>query len=82
MIFTINSVNEQAIELLKTALAKTETTLKINLSPETDPTWEERRKNAKIILANIEARKKKRATQTNIQWLDSTELIREGGRIK
>lgn len=72
-----NSVDQQTIELLQKALAKSQPPLKIMVSPETDPTWEERRKNTKNVLAEIEAGRDKRAKQTNIQWLDSTELIRE-----
>ncbi|MFM8300903.1 MAG: FitA-like ribbon-helix-helix domain-containing protein [Microcystis aeruginosa] len=69
------SVNEQVISILKQALQKPQTPLKFLISPETDPTWEERRKATPEILAEIEQRRQQR--QTAIQWLDSTALIRE-----
>jgi predicted MPP superfamily phosphohydrolase len=72
-----SSVNEQTINLLKIALEKAETPLKIMVSPDNDPTWEERVKNTPKILAEIAERRKLRENQANIQWLDSTELIRE-----
>jgi antitoxin FitA len=70
-----NSVNEQTISLLKAALAKTETPLKIMVSPDNDPTWEERRKNTAKVLQDI--RNSRRVNPDNFGLLDSTELIRE-----
>ena len=72
-----NSIHKQTIDLLKIALETTEKPVKIMVSPDTDRTWEERRKNTAQILDDIETRRHTRANQTNIQWLDSTELIRE-----
>jgi len=69
------SINDQAITLLQQALQKPQTPLKFIISPETDPTWAERRETTSEILADIEQRRKQR--QTNIEWLDSTTLIRE-----
>jgi plasmid stability protein len=68
------SVNEQVISILKQALQKPQTPLKFLISPETDPTWEERRKATPKILAEIE---KRRLQRKSTEWLDSTELIRE-----
>jgi antitoxin FitA len=70
-----HSVNEETINLLKIALAKTEAPLKIMVSPETDPTWEERRKNSVKVLQDI--RNSRRVNPENFGLLDSTELIRE-----
>lgn len=70
-----NSVNEQTINLLKIALEKTETPLKIMVSPDNDPTWEERVKNTPQVLQDI--RNAPRVNPANYGLLDSTELIRE-----
>ena len=70
-----NSVNQQTIDLLKIALAKTETPLKIMVSPETDSTWEERRKNVPKILQEIQ--NSRRVNPDKFGLLDSTELLRE-----
>jgi len=69
------SVNEEVIAILKQVLQTSQKPLKFLISPETDPTWEERRKATPEILAEIEQRRSQR--QTTIQWLDSTALIRE-----
>ena len=45
------SVNEQVISILKQAVEKPQTPLKFLISPETDSTWEERRKATSKILA-------------------------------
>lgn len=68
------SVNEQIISLLKQSIQKPKTSLKFLVSPETDPTWEERRKATPQILREIEQLRLKR--QSN-KLLNSTELIRE-----
>ncbi len=68
------SVSEQIISILKQTLEKPQTPLKLMISPETDPTWEERRKATLKILADIEKRRLKRKSP---EWLDSTKLIRE-----
>ena len=68
-------LNEQVISLLKQALQKPQPPLKFLISPETDPTWEERRKATPQILADIERRRKE--LPSDIKWLDSTALIRE-----
>lgn len=72
---TRHSLNEQTINLLKIALPKTETPLKIMVSPDTDPTWEERVKNTAKVLQDI--RNSRRVNPDNFGLLDSTELIRE-----
>lgn len=69
------SINDQVISILKQAVKKPQTLLKFLISPETDPTWEERRKATPKILAEIRQRRKQR--RTDIEWLDSTALIRE-----
>ena len=68
-------INEQVINLLKQALQKPQPPLKFLISPETDPTWEERRKATPQLLAEIERRRKQ--LPSDIEWLDSTALIRE-----
>lgn len=69
------TINEQVISLLNEALQKPKTSLKFLISPEADPTWEERRKAVPKVLAEIERRRKE--LPTDIEWLDSTALIRE-----
>lgn len=69
------TINEQIINLLKEAIQKPQPTLKFLNSPETDPTWEERCKAVPQILADIEQRRKE--LPSDIEWLDSTALIRE-----
>ena len=69
------SVNEQVIFILEQAVKKPQTPLKFLISPETDPTWEERRKATPKILAEIRSRP--RVNPTNFGLPDSTELIRE-----
>ena len=69
------SINEQVINILKQAVEKPQKPLKFLISPETDPTWEERRKATSEILADIEQRRKQR--QIYLYWLDSTDLLRE-----
>lgn len=69
------TVNEQIIAILKEGVKSQKPPLKFLVSPETDPTWEERRKAVPKLLAEIERRRQE--LPTDIQWLDSTELIRE-----
>ena len=69
------SVNEQVISILKQALQKPQTPLKFLISPETDPTWSERRKATPKILAEIRSRH--RVNPADFGLPDSTELIRE-----
>ena len=70
-----NSVSQQTIDLLKKALAKSQSPLKIMVSSETDPTWEEKRKNTAQVLQDI--RNSRRVNPEEFGLLDSTELIRE-----
>ena len=67
-------LNEQVISLLKQAV-HTQPPLKFLVSPETDSNWEERRQATPQILANIERRRQE--LPSDIEWLDSTALIRE-----
>jgi plasmid stability protein len=69
------SVNEQVISILKQAVQKNQTPLKFLISPETDLTWEERRKATPKILAEIRSRR--RVNPADFGLPDSTELIRE-----
>ncbi len=69
------TVNEQIIAILQEGIKSQQPPLKFLVSPETDPTWEERRKAVPKLLAEIERRRKE--LPKDIQWLDSTELIRE-----
>lgn len=69
------TVNEQIIAILQEAVNSEKPPLKFIVSPETDPTWEERRKAVPKLLAEIERRRQE--LPTDINWLDSTELIRE-----
>lgn len=69
------TLNEQVINILTQAVEKPQKPLKFLISPETDPTWEQRRKATAEILADIEQRRKQR--QKDISWLDSTKLLRE-----
>jgi plasmid stability protein len=48
------SVNEQVISILKQAVQKPQTPLKFLISPETDPTWEERCKAVPKLQAQID----------------------------
>ncbi|MBD2042634.1 Arc family DNA-binding protein [Microcoleus sp. FACHB-672] len=71
-------INEQVINLLKQALQKPQPPLKFLISPETDPTWEERRKATPQLLAEIEQRlEQRRVDNANVEWPDSTALLRE-----
>lgn len=69
------TINEQIINLLKEAIQKPQPPLKFLISPETDPTWEERRKAVPQLLANLD--KRRRLNPTDFGLPDSTELIRE-----
>jgi plasmid stability protein len=69
------TLNEQVIYLLKQALQKPQPPLKFLVSPETDPTWEDRCKAVPQLLADIDRHRKELPTDTD--WLDSTALIRE-----
>ncbi|XWK85677.1 MAG: hypothetical protein U7127_15765 [Phormidium sp.] len=70
------TINEQIINLLKQAVQKPQPPLKFLISPETDPTWEERRKAVPKLQAEIDQRLEQRRA-ANVEWLDSTALIRE-----
>ncbi|MFM6326858.1 MAG: FitA-like ribbon-helix-helix domain-containing protein [Microcystis panniformis] len=69
------SVNEQIISILQQAVEKPQTPLKFLISPEIDPTWEERRKATPKILAEIRSRR--RVNPADFGLPDSRELIRE-----
>ncbi|NEP44429.1 MAG: hypothetical protein F6K35_36515 [Okeania sp. SIO2H7] len=69
------TVNEQIIALLQKAVNPEKPPLKFLVSPETDPTWEERRKAVPKLLAEIDSRR--RLNPSDYGLLDSTELIRE-----
>lgn len=69
------SVSEQIISILKQTLEKPQTPLKFIISPETDPTWEERRKSVPKLQAQIDQRRRLNPQDYGIP--DSTELIRE-----
>lgn len=68
-------LNEQVISLLKQALQQPQPPLKFLISPETDPTWEERRKAVPQLLADID--KRRRLNPADFGLPDSTELLRE-----
>ena len=68
------SVKEQAIALLKQSLNKPQEKLKFLISPETDPTWEERRKAVPQLQAEID--RHRRVNPADFGLPDSTELIR------
>ncbi len=68
-------LNEQVISLLKQALQKPQPPLKFLISPENDPTWEERRKAVPQLLADID--KRRRLNPADFGLPDSTELLRE-----
>ena len=69
------SVNEQVISILKQAVQKPQTPLKFLISPETDPTWEERRKAVPKLQDQID--RGRRLNPKDYGLPDSTELIRE-----
>ena len=69
------SVKEQAIALLKQSLNKPQAELKFLISPETDPTWEKRRKAVPQLQAEID--RFPRVNPADFGLPDSTELIRE-----
>ncbi|MBE9224202.1 hypothetical protein IQ264_01780 [Phormidium sp. LEGE 05292] len=54
------TINEQIINLLKQAVQKPQPPLKFLISPETDPTWEERRKAVPKLQAEIDQRLEQR----------------------
>lgn len=58
------SINAQVITLLQQAL-----------SPQTQETEDQRRKNVPKLLEEI--RRRRESLPTDVEWLDSTELIRE-----
>ncbi|MGK7930258.1 MAG: hypothetical protein AB4041_02335 [Microcystaceae cyanobacterium] len=68
------SINEQILSILKEAVNQPQKPLKLLISPETDPTWEERCKAVPQLQAQIDQRRQQRPIT---DWLDSTELIRE-----
>lgn len=69
------SINEQAIALIKQALEKSQPPLKMLISPESDPTWEDRRKATPEILKAI--RQSRRVNPADFGLKDSTDLITE-----
>lgn len=69
------TVTEQAIALLQQSLNKPQDNLKFLLSPETDPTWEERRKAVPQLQEEIDSYC--RVDPADFGLPDSTELIRE-----
>ena len=69
------SINEKVVFILKQALQEPETPIKSIVSPESDSSWEERRKAAPKILAEI--RSCPRVNPADFGLPDSTELIRE-----
>lgn len=69
------TLDEQVVAILKGAVERSQFNLKFLISPKTDPTWLQRRKAVPQVLAEIEQRR--RARETDVQWLDSTALLRE-----
>lgn len=69
------STQEQAIALLKQSLNQSQEKLKFLISPETDPTWEQRRKAVPQLQAEID--RHRRVNPADFGLPDSTELIRE-----
>ena len=69
------TVTEQAITLLQQSLSKPQEKLKFLISPETDPTWEEKRKAIPKLQAEID--RHRRVNPADFGLPDSTELIRE-----
>ena len=69
------SVSEQAIALLNQSLSQPQEKLKFLISPETDPTWEKRRKAVPQLQAEID--RHHRINPADFGLPDSTELIRE-----
>ena len=69
-------LNEQVISLLIQALQKPQPPLNFLISPETDLTWEERRKAVPKLQAEIDQRLEQRRA-ANVEWPDSTALLRE-----
>jgi antitoxin FitA len=69
------SVNEQIINILKQAVIKSQKPLKFLISPENDPTWEERRKAVPQLQAQIDRHRRLNPSEYNLP--DSTDLIRE-----
>lgn len=69
------SINEQIINILKQAVEKPQKSLKFLISPETDPTWEERQKAVPQLQAEIDQRRRLNPQDYNL--LDSTDLIRK-----
>ena len=68
-------LDEQVISLLRQALQKKQP-LKFLIFPETEPTWEERRKAVPKLQAEIDQRLEKRRA-AHLEWPDSTALLRE-----
>lgn len=69
------SINHQVIALLQQAVATSQPRITFTISPETDPTWAERCQAVPKLLAEIKQRRGQRVT--NIEWIDSTALLRE-----
>ena len=69
------TVTEQAIALLQQSIDKPQDKLKFLISPETDPTWEERQKAVPQLQAEID--RHRRVNPADFGLPDSTELIRE-----
>lgn len=69
------SINEQVIDILIKALQEPQKPLKFIISPEIDPTWEERRKAVPQLQYQIDQRRRLDPQDYNLP--DSTDLIRE-----
>jgi hypothetical protein len=69
------TINEQIISILQRAVEQPQSPLKFLISPETDPTWEERRKAVPQLQAQID--QSRRLNPQDYGLPDSTELIRE-----
>ena len=74
------TINEQAILMLQEAAEKQQTLVGSGISPENHPSFEERRQALAKIQAEIDGRLKKR--RTDVQWPDSTALIREDREMR
>ncbi len=69
------SVPQQVIALLQQSLPQPSPSLKFLISPDTDPTWQERRQAVPLTLKNIRSRR--RVNPQAYHLPDSTQLIRE-----
>jgi hypothetical protein len=71
----LENLPDNLVSILQQAVEKPQTPLKFLISPEIDPTWEERRKATPKILAEIRSRR--HVNPADFGLPDSTELIRE-----